>query len=584
MKKQLIILGASGHGKVVADIAVHNKYNTIIFLDDNESVKTCGKYPVMGKTSEVEKFDGDVIVAVGNAKLREKLQRKVPFHRLTTLVHPNAIVEDSVQIGKGSVVMAGTVLNAGTLIGKGCIINTASSIDHDCVIGDFVHVAVGAHIAGNVTVGDRSWVGAGVIVSNNINICSECMIGAGAVVIENIKEAGTYIGVPAKNIKKKVLIVSTIPATIGQFNRKNIEILKELGYEVHIACNFQDTSMWTKDKTTMFVKEMKDMKVKCFQISFSRNLSDIKSHLISYLKINKLFRQEKYSFIHTHTPIASVIARIAAHQRKMKVIYTVHGFHFYTNAPIKNWLLFYPIEWVLSFWTDILITINQEDYKRARKHFHAKRIEYVPGVGVEIEKFKLGLMDRREKRKRLKLEDSDMMLLSIGELNQNKNHIAVIKTLARIKERNVELYNKLHYFIAGTGSLYQDLTRYAKQLHVSDHVHLLGFCTDVPKLLKAADIYILPSRREGLNVSLMEAMASGLACICGDIRGNRDLIDHNKGGYRIPEQQYIQAISRMAASDKHRKAFGIYNTEKVRLFSESLVMEQMGWIYDKFIL
>ena len=168
MKKQLIILGASGHGKVVADIAVNNKYDTIIFLDDNEKVKTCGKYPVVGKTSEAESLDGDIIVAVGNALMREKLQENIPYNRLISLIHPSAVVADDVQIGNGSVVMAGAIINPSTVIGKGCIINTASSIDHDCVIGDYVHVSVGAHLSGSVIVKDRSWIGAGVTISNNI--------------------------------------------------------------------------------------------------------------------------------------------------------------------------------------------------------------------------------------------------------------------------------------------------------------------------------------------------------------------------------------------------------------------------------
>ncbi len=201
MKKQLIILGASGHGKVVADIAVNNKYDTIIFLDDNEKVKTCGKYPVVGKTSEAESLDGDIIVAVGNALMREKLQENIPYNRLISLIHPSAVVADDVQIGNGSVVMAGAIINPSTVIGKGCIINTASSIDHDCVIGDYVHVSVGAHLSGSVIVKDRSWIGAGVTISNNICICSDCIIGAGAAVVKDIKVSGVYTGVPAKSIE-----------------------------------------------------------------------------------------------------------------------------------------------------------------------------------------------------------------------------------------------------------------------------------------------------------------------------------------------------------------------------------------------
>ena len=200
--KRLVIIGASGHGKVIADMAELCGYRDIVFLDDNESIKSCGKYPVLGTVSTVAGICGDVTVAIGNAESRQRIQDRVEKSRLATLVHPGAVVAEDVKLGAGTVVMAGTVINPGTVTGAGCIINTASSVDHDCRLGDFVHVAVGAHVAGNVSIGDRTWIGAGATVSNNVNICSDCIIGAGAVVVKDIKEAGTYVGVPA--VKKLI--------------------------------------------------------------------------------------------------------------------------------------------------------------------------------------------------------------------------------------------------------------------------------------------------------------------------------------------------------------------------------------------
>ena len=196
--RKLVIIGASGHGKVVADIAVRNGYSEIVFLDDNENMHECGKYPVIGKTSEVSKINADVIIGIGNAAIRKRIQESVPQDRMVTLVHPNAVIADGVVLGIGSVVMAGVVINPGVKIGKGCIINTCSSVDHDCEVGEYVHIAVGAHIAGTVEIGTRTWIGAGAIIINNVNICNDCMIGAGTVVIKDIKKSGTYIGVPAK--------------------------------------------------------------------------------------------------------------------------------------------------------------------------------------------------------------------------------------------------------------------------------------------------------------------------------------------------------------------------------------------------
>lgn len=196
--KRLIVIGASGHGKVVADCGARNGYRDIVFLDDNESLKECGGYPVLGKISEVDRQIGDVIVAIGNAKDRQRIQMQIDRRRLTVLIHPKAILAADAKIGKGSVVMAGAVINPGTVIGDGCIINTACSIDHDCRIKDFTHVSVGACLAGNVTVGEGTWIGIGVTVSNDVTLCGGCFIGAGAVVVGNISEPGTYIGVPAK--------------------------------------------------------------------------------------------------------------------------------------------------------------------------------------------------------------------------------------------------------------------------------------------------------------------------------------------------------------------------------------------------
>lgn len=198
--RKLAIIGASGHGKVVADIARRNGYKEIAFLDDDESIHECGDYLVIGKSFEAGTIDADVIIGIGNAGVRKQIQEFIPDEKMVTLIHPDAVVAEDVVIGKGTVVMAGAVINPGVRIGKGCIINTCSSVDHDCVVGDYVHIAVGSHLCGTVFVGDGTWIGAGATVSNNVSICSNCMIGAGAVVVNSIQKSGTYVGVPARRI------------------------------------------------------------------------------------------------------------------------------------------------------------------------------------------------------------------------------------------------------------------------------------------------------------------------------------------------------------------------------------------------
>ena len=197
-KKKLLIIGASGHGKVVADIAMKSGYEEIAFLDDDKYVKFCMGFPVVGTTDSIDdKEESDVVVAIGNSVIREKLQQKLCDKGLNvvTLIHPDAVIGQEVSIG------IGTVINPGTKVGEGCIINTGATVDHDNEIGDFAHVSVGSHLAGTVRVGERSWVGAGAVVSNNITICADCVIGAGAVVVRNIDKQGTYIGVPANVVQ-----------------------------------------------------------------------------------------------------------------------------------------------------------------------------------------------------------------------------------------------------------------------------------------------------------------------------------------------------------------------------------------------
>ncbi|WP_017380770.1 acetyltransferase [Paenisporosarcina sp. TG-14] len=206
MKEKLLIIGASGHGKVVADIALKmNKWPSIAFLDDDQNIKSSLGKEVIGTINDVFKYldNWDVFVGVGNNSMREKIQDKLETEgaSIPILIHPNAVIGKHVEIAGGTVVMAGVVINCCTEIGKGCIINTGASLDHDNLIGNYVHVSPGTHLAGTVTVGQGSWLGIGSIVSNNVKIASGCKVGAGAVVIKDISEIGIYVGIPARKLE-----------------------------------------------------------------------------------------------------------------------------------------------------------------------------------------------------------------------------------------------------------------------------------------------------------------------------------------------------------------------------------------------
>lgn len=205
MKNKLLIIGASGHGKVVADIALKlNKWKIIAFLDDDENIKSPLGLEVIGKTDDaITQIDNcDIIVGVGNNATREKIQKRLEAEgaSVPVLIHPNAVIGDQVEIEPGTVVMAGAVINCCTRIGKGCIINTGATIDHDNVIKDYVHISPGVHTAGTVKIGQGTWLGIGSAISNNVNITSRCRIGAGAVVVRDITEPGTYVGVPVRRV------------------------------------------------------------------------------------------------------------------------------------------------------------------------------------------------------------------------------------------------------------------------------------------------------------------------------------------------------------------------------------------------
>lgn len=202
---KLAIIGASGHGKVAADIAqISGKYQQIFFLDDNTELNECMGFSVRGSSNDIELYikDADFFVAIGNAVIRKRIIERLLQEKacIATLIHPQAVIGSKVEIGIGSIIMAGVVLNADCKLGCGSIVNTGASVDHDCVLGDYVHVSVGAHLAGSVTVGENTWIGAGAIVNNNVTITSSCMIGSGAVVVRNIEIQGTYVGVPAREL------------------------------------------------------------------------------------------------------------------------------------------------------------------------------------------------------------------------------------------------------------------------------------------------------------------------------------------------------------------------------------------------
>ena len=365
----------------------------------------------------------------------------------------------------------------------------------------------------------------------------------------------------------KILYVTTVSVTMGFFPA-HIQMLRDEGHTVELACNLDDP----------LPEKVAELGCTTHHIPFSRSpLSG--ENVKAYRKLKKLLSEQHYDIVHTHTPNASAIVRLACRplrKQGIKVFYTAHGFHFYDGAPLKNWLMFYPVEKFLSRWTDVLITINREDYQRAKEKFHAEKTVYIPGVGLDTERFGTYNM-REEKRLELGIPSDAKVLLTVGELNANKNQSVVIRAMAKLDDES------LHYVLCGQGENERVLRLLAEELGVAERVHFLGFRKDVPEIDTAADIYLCPSFREGLNVSIMEAMASGLPVICSDIRGNRDLIEQEKGGLRCRPDDvdgFAQAIEALIESPEQRDDLGHYNRGAIVAFSIERVLSALEVVYD----
>jgi len=373
--------------------------------------------------------------------------------------------------------------------------------------------------------------------------------------------------------KKKVLFVATVVKThMMQFHIPYLKMFQEMGWETAVASrndyeNPEDCRIPYCDTY--------------YDIPFERLPWKRRNHQ-SYQMLKKIIDEGNYDIIHCHTPVGAMIARLAAlsaRKKGTKVIYTAHGFHFFTGAPMLNWLLFYPVEWLLAPVTDVLITINREDHSRALKKLHAKRIEYVPGVGIRTDKFRNLMIDREAKRRSLGYGEGDFLVLTVAEMTANKNHITILKALALLKSRG-EL-NNIHYLICGRGEMWESLEESARVLGISDHVNFLGYRTDARELYKASDLFAFVSYREGLSVALMEAMSSGMAIVCTKIRGNTDLIEDRVSGIfteNSPEA-VAENILALYRDPEYRQTLGRAASDRAMLCDDKNVLEQVKNIY-----
>lgn len=329
---------------------------------------------------------------------------------------------------------------------------------------------------------------------------------------------------------KKVLFCATVDYHFKAFHLPYLQWFKEQGWDVHVAAS-GNLNLPHVDKK--------------YNLPIQRSPFN-KENILAYKELKKLIDKNKYQIIHCHTPIGGVLGRLAARHARKKgtnVLYTAHGFHFCKGAPLQNWLIYYPIEKAMSRFTDVLITINQEDYQLANKHhFKAGTIRHIHGVGVDTERFKpIDDFQKKVLRKEYGYKDNEFLLFYAAEFNKNKNQQLLIRSLGEMKEKapNVKL------LLAGDGPLLGQCEKLAMELGVSQNINFLGFRKDVEKLLKISDAAVASSLREGLPVNIIEAMACGLPVIATENRGHRELVQKEKTGWLVENQNPIEFAERI---------------------------------------
>jgi len=373
---------------------------------------------------------------------------------------------------------------------------------------------------------------------------------------------------------KKVLFITTISGFLQQFEMNDVNILQKAGYEVHYATNF-DNPIYEVD-----IHALTQQGIVLHQVDIQKSPGRFIQNMRAFRQIRRLIRQEKFNIIHCHNPMGGVLGRLAAacSGEKSYVIYTAHGFHFYQGAPVKNWLLYYTAERLLAHWTDMIITINREDYSRAC-NFHLRRngrVEWIRGVGVDSEKFKAKPPVRRQKREELGIPESFFHIVTAAELNLNKNQKIIIEAIAGLKDM------KICYSICGKGENAENLERLIQEYHLENRVRLLGYRTDMEDILQTADCFAFPSIREGLGIAAVEALCCGVPLIAADNRGTREYAvdSYNSIICRADNvTDFKKAICRMYSNPGYRGELSSHCRETSEKFSRKAVGRAMEDIY-----
>lgn len=352
---------------------------------------------------------------------------------------------------------------------------------------------------------------------------------------------------------KRILVTSTDLMMI-QFLVPHIINLSENGFEVEIACSVVGNRIdEVRQKLNGYVNAIHLVRLVRSPVS--------PTNFKGYKDMKKVINSGNYDIIWTNEPVMGLTTRLAARNARKngtKVLYMVHGFHFYKGAPKLNWLIYYPIERFVAHFCDTIVTINKEDYRRALK-MHAQSVKYIHGIGVNTDR--LQIQEKQGNiRNELGLKENDFLLLSIGELTKRKNQQVIIRALGKIKD------DSIHYLICGKGILLENLQSLAAENGIEKNVHFLGYRMDVVDICSQVDLFVLPSLHEGLSVASLEAMYCGLPVIISDIRGVRDYLTDGKTGYicKVNDvENFAERINELRHNEQLRYSMSVNNRTAV---------------------
>ncbi len=367
---------------------------------------------------------------------------------------------------------------------------------------------------------------------------------------------------------KKIMLVATTDNMIWQFLLPHINYMIKAGNTVDCYCT--KTGFWFDD-----MKEKYGLNV--IDIPFTRSPFSIKN-IKGYNQLVANEKDKKYDLVYCQQPVGGVMGRLIAKKFKIPCIYTAHGFHFYKGCPLMYKLLFKPVEKYCAKYTTALVTMNEEDYQNAQK-FKAKKVYKINGIGVDLSKYKKNeKLDAKAFRAQFGIAPDDFVITSIGELNKNKNTLRLIDVMSQISNP------KIKYLICGQGPLKEDYEKAIAKYNLQDRVKMLGFRKDIPDILTITDLYIMPSYREGLPKSMMEAMCYGLPVVASKIRGNMDLIGENEGGILFDptrNAEIIDSIMQIYEDKALRNKFSKRNAEFIKNYDTSVVIDQLEKIYEE---